>query len=285
MDVDRTRPDGAIVNDSIPSPGATPLRAKCFSAHLTMRGRLLWIVRRTISRLFFAAPASKAASAPGAPAMRTARTRTAESTMRSTPPDTVLFSSPALQELSPLAVLDMTGSVAHQVFEARRRDDPKTSALSFALLFGHALACIPIIPHSPLRHLDEPVYVAAIGDLLTLVAISGMRLIRAPLKLERLMLAIFLASMPLVYVFSCLEANGEGRDLFIELVGLAIFAGLAIAGYLRRPTLIGMGIVAHGLLWDAWHYGQPSVVPSWYALGCAIADVGVGGYALLRFRA
>ena len=79
-------------------------------------------------------------------------------------------------------------------------------------------------------------------------------------------------------------ADRVGRDLALESIGIVVYGGAAVAGYLRRPWLIGAGIIAHGLGWDLWHHGRSSYVPDWYSAACLVVDLGVGAFALAYLR-
>src|SRR5450432_494743 len=92
-------------------------------------------------------------------------------------------------------------------------------------------------------------------------------------------LTLFLLGMPVVYLLSADGIlNSPGRP--IELLGLAIYGGLAIASYFLPPPVLAAGILFHGIGWDSWHYGNSSYIPNWYAAGCLIADVGIALFAL-----
>lgn len=100
-------------------------------------------------------------------------------------------------------------------------------------------------------------------------------------------LALFLAGMPLIYLGRWIldgRMLAGYRGLIIELAGLLFYATLAVVG-LRRPWFLVAGIAAHGIGWDIWHYYPRSgYIPSWYALGCLVVDVGLAVYAATRVR-
>jgi ketosteroid isomerase-like protein len=111
------------------------------------------------------------------------------------------------------------------------------------------------------------------------------RALPAP-RLERGVLALFLALMPAVYLAGW-GLTEHGPRVWIEIAGLAIFVTLAILGLLISPWYLALGIIAHGALWDAWHHERivaQQFIPSWYTIACLIADVGVGVYACRRIR-
>ncbi|MET0553727.1 MAG: hypothetical protein ABW221_11860 [Vicinamibacteria bacterium] len=119
----------------------------------------------------------------------------------------------------------------------------------------------------------------------TIVLLGVTRLLGGTgIAVERGWMALFLAAMPVVYVVSFLTAR-QGPSagwLAVELAGLALYAGLAVAGWRSSPWLLAAGVAAHGLAWDAWHLVGPSYVPPWYARGCLLVDVGVALYLATR---
>jgi hypothetical protein len=90
--------------------------------------------------------------------------------------------------------------------------------------------------------------------------------------------------MPVVYILSWLTSGGAGSGwLWVEILGLPLYAGLAVLGLTGSPAFLAAGILGHGLLWDSWHYLAHSVyIPSWYSFGCLLADIGIGGYVAVR---
>ena len=101
-------------------------------------------------------------------------------------------------------------------------------------------------------------------------------------------LALFLAGMPFIYLVRCILNGGTlaGRSgVFIELAGVLFYSSLAVIG-LRRYWFLAAGIAAHGVGWDIWHYHPKSAyIPSWYAIGCLVVDVGLAVYAATRISA
>jgi hypothetical protein len=101
-------------------------------------------------------------------------------------------------------------------------------------------------------------------------------------RIERAWLAAFLAGMPLVYLASWLVHDGHNRLwLGIETLALPVFVLLAVLALKRSPWYLAGGLLAHGLLWDAWHLSG-LVVPAWYARGCLLVDVALGAYVISR---
>jgi hypothetical protein len=114
--------------------------------------------------------------------------------------------------------------------------------------------------------------------LLSVTRVAG----TAGVAVERAVIALFLAGMPVVYVASGM-AHGTGATwLAVELAGLLLYGGLAVAGWRHAPWLLAAGVAAHGLAWDAWHLVGPSYIPPWYAVGCLLVDVGVAAYVATR---
>jgi hypothetical protein len=92
---------------------------------------------------------------------------------------------------------------------------------------------------------------------------------------ERNLLAGFLVGMPLVYVARYLFASA-GRManywFWVEVLGTAIFAALAVLGVKRSPWFLAIGMVLHGLTWDIWHYQNSTYIPDWYVIACLAAE-------------
>lgn len=125
-----------------------------------------------------------------------------------------------------------------------------------------------------------------LGDATVVALVLVARALPAP-RLERGALALFLNLMPAVYLAGW-GLTEHGTWVWVEIAGLAVFATLAVLGLLISPWYLALGIIAHGVLWDAWHHERfvaQHFIPSWYAIACLIADVGVGTYACLRIRA
>jgi hypothetical protein len=138
---------------------------------------------------------------------------------------------------------------------------------------------LALVPGASLMRPVTPPDQAIYGFLLTLVALGLFRAL-GRVRSERIWLAVLLALMPVVYIRSGL-AQDPPANLTIELVGLALFVGLAIGGILQSPWLLVLGLLAHGLAWDIWHL-DGAVVPRWYALACVAVDIGLAAYAATR---
>jgi hypothetical protein len=153
------------------------------------------------------------------------------------------------------------------------------------LLFGQLGATL-LAPEPPWRNLSEPTSVAVAAVWIVTPALAVLRFLpRRRLRVERAILALFLAGMPVVYLWAALLRSPDSGTLGVEGVGLLLFAGAAGLGYMRYPLLLGFGILGHGLGWDLWHFGRSLFMPDWYAVACLIADVGIGFYALTQAKA
>ncbi len=86
-------------------------------------------------------------------------------------------------------------------------------------------------------------------------------------------------------LFALLDSSTHA--LVSELVIAVAFSTVAIIGALFLPTLVGIGIIAHGLF-DLVHDGliENSGVPSWWPSFCGSIDVLLGIWVvfLTRFR-
>ena len=138
--------------------------------------------------------------------------------------------------------------------------------------------------------LTDSCHWGAIFACVTIVILSATRWLgpRA-IRFERLWSALFLAGMPLIYITRWLIAGGGGTSatwLGVEIAGLPLYAGLAAIGLRGSPWFIVAGIAAHGLAWDSWHWHpSSSYVPSWYAVGCMVVDLGLSLYLATRVAA
>ena len=79
--------------------------------------------------------------------------------------------------------------------------------------------------------------------------------------------------------------DGSGRALVWELVIAVAFSAVAIIGALLLPTLVGIGITAHGLF-DLVHDAliENSGVPSWWPTFCGSIDVVLGLWVIFLTR-
>lgn len=94
--------------------------------------------------------------------------------------------------------------------------------------------------------------------------------------------------MPLVYVSRYLyAATGRATSywLWVEVLGALAFAELAVLGVKRSPWLLAIGMVLHGVAWDAWHYRNSTYIPDWYVIACLAVDLTIGVYVAARVPA
>jgi len=105
---------------------------------------------------------------------------------------------------------------------------------------------------------------------------------------ERNLITGFLVLMPLVYVARYLfAATGDGANywFWVEVLGTGIFVALAVLGVKRSPWFLAIGMVLHGLAWDAWHYRDSTYIPDWYVIACLAVDLSFGAYVAARVPA
>jgi hypothetical protein len=142
---------------------------------------------------------------------------------------------------------------------------------------------------APWQVSGDPCLLAAVATVIVVVCLwatdgQGLR----GLSFERNLLAAFLVAMPLVYVARYLFASTRGAAnhwLWMEGLGVIIFAALALLGLKRSPWFLAVGIVAHGLAWDSWHYRNSTYIPDWYAIACLAVDLALGAYVAARVPA
>lgn len=134
----------------------------------------------------------------------------------------------------------------------------------------------------------DPCHIASIlcGATVLLMFITRLLGPRA-LAFEPIVMMLFLAGMPLVYIASYLiMGDGFGSMWFwVEILGLPIYVLLAMLGLKRSPWFLVVGIAAHGLAWDIWHYPNSTYIPTWYATGCLFVDIGISIYLAARIPA
>jgi len=145
------------------------------------------------------------------------------------------------------------------------------------------LGAVGLSPSSPAENWREPPYFAVLGDVLVTVLLVGLRFMRPrKARLELGLLAAFLASMPLIYTWAAVLA-ADASGVRVEALGVLVFWLIAYRG-LKRPLWLAVGIAAHGVAWDAWHWHRCAYIPDWYALGCSLADFGIGAYVAAEQR-
>src|ERR1051326_8754636 len=125
---------------------------------------------------------------------------------------------------------------------------------------------------------------AVSGGVVTCLWLTRWRGLRG-LIFERNLLAGFLVIMPLVYVARYVFAATSGGATYwfwVEVLGTAIFVTLAVLGVKRSPWFLAIGMVLHGLAWDAWHYRNSAYIPDWYVIACLAVDPSFGAYVAAR---
>lgn len=107
------------------------------------------------------------------------------------------------------------------------------------------------------------------------------------MRFERGWLAAFLVGMPVVYLLGWFVTRDRAASswIWVELVGLAIYAAFAALGLTKSPWFFAIGIAGHGLAWDSWHYRNSAYVPDWYAVACLLVDLVLGAYLVARMSA
>lgn len=148
----------------------------------------------------------------------------------------------------------------------------------FGVLLGViAYSWLALVPAAPWpSYALNPAYFALVAVTITVPVYAGLRLLprRRPGQ-ERLVLAAFLAGMPVIYLWAALRAH-DSRGVWIELLGLVVYGAWALVGLRRSALLLGAGIAAHGLAWDAWHHGSAGYIEHWYPFDCFIVDIAFG---------
>ena len=79
--------------------------------------------------------------------------------------------------------------------------------------------------------------------------------------------------------------GGSGHALVWELIVAAAFSTVAILGAFHAPSLVGVGIVAHGFF-DLAHdaFIENSGVPTWYPSFCGSIDIFLGVWVIILVR-
>lgn len=150
-------------------------------------------------------------------------------------------------------------------------------------LAASAAATVAFLPGWPFLHLDEPVHWGVLGFLAVVFLLGrGGRAGRALGRRRRRLVRLFLVGLPAVYVASWLRFPAGETALGVELLGLALWLGLAWYGG-RSDFILWAGCAAHAL-WDAAHFQRTAFVPDWYVAACVAADLGVAGFVLLSLH-
>lgn len=168
---------------------------------------------------------------------------------------------------------------------ARARQTVQTVLLIIATVVGTWLAVYRV----PWQVSGDPCILAAAisGVIVTCLWLTRWRGLHGVI-FERNLLAGFLVIMPLVYVARCLfiATGGVANYWFwVEVLGTAIFVAFAVLGVKRSPWFLAVGMVFHGLAWDAWHYRNSTYIPDWYVIACLAVDLSIGAYVAARVPA
>lgn len=147
-------------------------------------------------------------------------------------------------------------------------------------------AALYLVPHW--SELSDPCTLASIAGGVTLILMYVTRWRGdAWIPLERGVLAVFLAGMPVIYVARWLffkPADSEPVWFAVELAGLGIFGLLTVLGLKRSPWFLVVGIAGHGIVWDLSHLTS-AYIPTWYTIMCMLVDIGLGLYTASRIPA
>jgi hypothetical protein len=134
----------------------------------------------------------------------------------------------------------------------------------------------------------DPFLLATVVGALTVACLWLTRWLGSrAMKFERAWLAAFLVAMPLVYVKGWFAARDHAASswIWVELLGLALFAAFAALGLKNSPWFLAIGIAGHGFAWDLWHYKNSAYIPDWYAVACMLVDLALGAYVAARIPA
>jgi hypothetical protein len=134
----------------------------------------------------------------------------------------------------------------------------------------------------------DPFLLAAVAGAVTVACLWLTRWLGSrAMKFERTWLAAFLVGMPLVYVMGWFVARDHAASwwIWVELLGLAIYAVFAVLGLKKSPWFLAIGIAGHGFAWDSWHYKNSAYTPNWYAVACFLVDVTLAAYVAARVPA
>ena len=134
----------------------------------------------------------------------------------------------------------------------------------------------------------DPFLLAAVAGAIAVVCLWLTRWLGSrAMRVERAMLSVFLVGMPLVYVMGWFAARDHAASswIWVELLGLALFAAFAALGLKNSPWFLAIGIAGHGFAWDLSHYKNSAYIPDWYAVACMLVDLALGAYVAARIPA
>ena len=87
-------------------------------------------------------------------------------------------------------------------------------------------------------------------------------------------------------IYAAFSMNaGPGMWVIVELAGVGLFGGLAVAGYRKSALILAAGWILH-VGWDVMHEVSEQIrfVPEWYPALCVSFDVVVGVYLVFAWR-
>ena len=158
--------------------------------------------------------------------------------------------------------------------------------IAFLGLAAQLVFTLVIVPVSPFGRIVEPIYLATISSSALTIALAVLRLrARRDVRIEKLLLALFLGGMPFIYTLTALRNGASGNVLAMEGTAILVFGALAVVGLIGSPWFLVAGIAGHGLLWDASHHVTHLVVPGWYAVFCLVVDVILAAYVATQVPA
>ena len=111
----------------------------------------------------------------------------------------------------------------------------------------------------------------AVGTLVAVIVAAFGRI--AGFDRERAFYSTILVVVALYYVLFA-AMGGSTRALVLESIGMAAFAGLAVAGFKHSSWIVATGLAAHGVF-DFFHAGiiDNAGVPPWWPTFCGAYDV------------
>lgn len=158
--------------------------------------------------------------------------------------------------------------------------------LAFFGLVAQLVFTLVIVPVSPFGHIVEPIYLATVSSSTITVVLMALRFrARRDVRVEKLLLAMFLGAMPMIYSLAAVRNAAPGDVLALEVAAIAVFGALAVIGFNGSPWFLVIGIAGHGLIWDGSHHAADLVVPHWYAVFCLVVDVMLAAYVATQIRA
>ncbi len=110
---------------------------------------------------------------------------------------------------------------------------------AFVILFAAISSLfLKLAPELLFTYLESAPYAATVGAAIAGITLTIIRfLMRRNLQLEKFVLAVFLAAMPVIYLWSALEA-GDSNGVLLESLGVVIYGGLAVFGFFKLPRMV-----------------------------------------------